>query len=234
MPTVTDAISYATCSTAFDLGAAAIITSTNSGYTARMVSKYRPQAQIIAVTPELPVVRRLMLVWGVTPLSVPDIRSTDEMIEAAIKISRKAGLIKLGDLVVITAGVPAGVPGTTNLLKVHIVGDVLARGDGIGGRAVTGKVRVALTAQETRDKLQPGEILVTRATNSDYLPAMEKAGAIITELGGLTSHAAIGGLSLGIPVVVGVDKATEVLETGMTVTVDGMRGLVYKGVIRVL
>ncbi len=232
--TVTDAISYATCTTAQDLGAAAIITSTASGYTAKMVSKYRPRAPIVAVTPHVRVLRRLALVWGVQPLLVGQTGGTDEMIASAVEVSLAAGMIKGGDLVVITAGVPAGVHGTTNLIRVHTVGDVLARGTGIGHRAVTGTVRIARTAKEALEKVEPGNILVTVSTDSDYVPAMEKAVAVITEVGGLTSHAAIVCLEFGTPVVVGVEAATSILADDQTVTVDGQRGLVYSGIARVL
>ena len=232
--TVTDAISYATCATAQDLGAAAIITSTESGHTAKMVSKYRPRAPIVAVTPHARVMRKLALVWGVQPLLVKMTAGTDEMIASALEVSLAAGMIKGGDLVIITAGLPAGVHGTTNLLRVHTVGDILARGTGIGHRAVTGKVRIALTVREALEKVQKGDILVTQATDSDYIPAMERAGSVITEVGGLTSHAAIVCLEFGIPVVVGVEAATAILPDGETVTVDGLRGLIYSGMAKVL
>lgn len=232
--TVTDAISYATCTTAGDLQAAAIITSTETGYTARMVAKYRPSCPIVAVTPHAPVLRRLTLVWGVEPLLVGKISNTDEMIETAIEAALAAGLIKAGDLVVITAGVPVGVHGTTNLLKVHTVGNILARGVGVGPRAVTGTVRVARTAREAIAKVQPGDILVTGATDRDFIPALQKAAAVITETGGLTSHAAIVGLEFGIAVIVGVEGATAILPDGEKITVDPQRGLIYAGVARVL
>ncbi len=232
--TVTDAISHATCTTALDLGAAAIISSTKSGHTARMVSKYRPQARIIAVSPNPAVLRKLTVVWGVRPLLVSETGGTDEMIAEATRTALAANLIEDGDLVVITAGIPVGVPGTTNLLKVHIVGDVIAKGNGIGAKAVTGPVRIVRTAKEAVEKVLPGDILVAVSTDPDFVPAMEKAAAVITETSGLTSHAAIAGLNLGIPVVVGVDGATSILESGLIVTVDGMRGLVYKGAARVL
>lgn len=234
MRTVTDAISHATCTTALDLGATAIITSTKSGHTARMVSKYRPRARIIAVTPKMDVVRKMTLVWGVIPLLEKETRNTDEMIAAAIKASLSANLIKCGDLVVITAGIPVGVPGTTNMLKVHIVGDVVARGTGIGARAVTGTVRIVRTPKEALDKVLPGDIMVTMSTDRDFVPAMEKASAVVTEAGGLTSHAAIVGLNLGISVIVGVDGATSILNDGSTVTIDGVRGLIYQGAAKVL
>lgn len=233
-PNVTDAISHATCTTAMDLGASAIITATKSGSTARMVSKYRPEAPIIAATPVERVANKLCLVWGVTPIVVRETQGTDEMIEEAIGGSLEAGLIRCGDLVVLTAGVPAGVPGTTNLIKVHVVADVLVRGIGVGNRAVAGRVCLALTPDEAIARLRPGDILVTIATDREFVPAMENAAAIITEEGGLTSHAAIVGLNLGIPVVVGARDATRILKEGETVTVDSIRGLIYRGLTKVL
>ncbi len=232
--TVTDAISHATVATAQDLGAAAIITSTETGYTAQMVSKYRPQAPIIAVTTQKTVLRKMALVWGVEPLLVGQSEDTDSMIAAAVDASLTAGLIKAGDLIIITAGVPVGVHGTTNLIKVHTVGDIVASGTGIIKRSVTGKACVANTAQEALDKMEAGSVLVTYATDRDFIPAIEKACALITEAGGLTSHAAIVGLEFGIPVIVGVEDAAKVIPDGEVVTVDGQRGLVYKGVAKVL
>lgn len=119
--TVTDAISHATCTTAQDLGATAVITATKSGLTARMVSKYRPNAPIIAVTYDPIVMRQLSLVWGVYPVITKAVSSTDEMIEEAVKTALASGFVKEGDIVVITAGVPVDQSGTTNLIKVHVV-----------------------------------------------------------------------------------------------------------------
>ncbi|MGI6225023.1 MAG: pyruvate kinase [Peptococcales bacterium] len=232
--TTTDAISHATCTIAHNLGAAAIITSTESGSTARMVSKYRPKAPIIAVTPREKAQRKLLLVWGVEPILAPETEGTDAMIEQSINASLKAGLIENGDLVVITAGVPVGVPGTTNLLKVEVVGQILAQGSGIGRKNVTGTVQVAKSAQQAVTETQPGEILVVHATDAEYIPAMEKAAAVITEEGGLTSHAAIVCLSLGKPVIVGVENATEKLPTGTLITLDVARGVIYRGHAKVM
>jgi len=233
--TVTDAISRAVCSTARTLDAAAIITSTQTGYTARMVAKYRPEAPVVAVTPDAEVHRKLAVVWGVQSLLVGRTGDTDTMVGRAIEVSLAAGVISAGDLVVITAGVPVGVHGTTNLIKVHTVGDVLVRGIGAGiGKAVTGILRVARSSRDALEKVQTGDILVTFSTNKDYMPVLEKVSAIITEISGFTSHAAIVGLEFGIPVIVGVEGATDILKDGQTVTVDGRRGLVYEGEARVL
>lgn len=232
--TVTDGISHAVCSVARDLGVSAIVTATASGHTARMIAKYRPKVPVIAVTPRANVLRKLALVWGVEPLLIGDVKGTDEMINTSVDATLAAGLISAGDLVVITAGVPVGVHGTTNMMKVHTVGTLLARGIGIGQKAVTGTVRICRTVEEAMEKVQPGDILVTVATDREIVPAMEKAAAVITEEGGLTSHAAIVGLEFGIPVIVGVDKATSILPDGEVITLDGQRGLIYGGEARLV
>jgi pyruvate kinase len=223
---VTDAISYATCRAAQDLGVAAIISATHSGHTARMVSKYKPKAPIIAVTPSAKVASALTLTWGVYPLLCPPTSSTDETFNTSVKVALEAGLIQSGDLVILTAGVPVGVPGTTNFMRIDTVGEVIIQGQGIGKTAVTGVVHLALTPEEALD-MEEGQILVSNSTDKDFVPAMEKAAAIITEAGGLTSHAAIVGLSLG------ATGAARKLSTGLLVTVDAVRGLIYRGRARV-
>lgn len=231
---VTAALSQAVGTIAKDLKAKAIVTPTESGHTARMVSKHRPESPIIAVTPREDVARRLLLSHGVFPVVVEESNSTDEMLESAVAGALQSGLVKHGDLVVITAGVPVGQPGTTNLLKVHTISDVIARGQGIGQRAATGRVVKGKYASDVLSRFQPGDILVMPGTDADVVPAMEKASAVITEEGGLTSHAAVVGLSIGIPVIVGVEAATTVLEDGSVVTVDPVPGLIYQGQVHLL
>ncbi|PSL44075.1 pyruvate kinase [Salsuginibacillus halophilus] len=232
--TITNAISQSVANTALDLGAGAVLTATESGYTARIVSKFRPQSPIIAVTSNERVVRRLSLVWGVTPLHGKKAETTDEMLDISVSESLRSGIVSHGDLVVITAGVPVGETGTTNIMKVHIIGEVAARGQGIGRKTASGKVTVANSAQEASDKMQEGRILVTKSTDKDMIDAFEKASAVITEEGGLTSHAAVVGLNLGIPVIVGVDNATSIFTDDEEITVDSARGDLYKGHASVL
>ncbi|WP_371361443.1 Pyruvate kinase [Sporomusa rhizae] len=229
--TTTDAISHATAQISHELGAAAIVTSTQTGYTARMVSKYRPHATVVAVTPCAKTVRRMLLLWGVYPILGPSFNNTDEMVHSAVSSSLKAGVVKDGDLVVVTAGVPAGTSGTTNMIRVHVVGNVLMRGTGIGQRAVTGKIVVATSLKDIRNKFQAGDILVVNSIDEETAPYAAKAAAIVAEEGGLTSHAAIVGVSFGMPVLVGVEGATERLQDGTIVTVDAARGSVYQGEI---
>ena len=231
--TVTDAISHATCTTAVDLNASAIITSTSSGYTAKMVSRFRPQAPIIAATSNEAVMRRLALTWGVCPIKSALAGNTDEVIEKSIEASIEAGYVKNGELVVITAGVPVGVSGTTNLIKVHVISEVLGNGVGIGNGTVEGRVRVANDNGEIKD-FKKGDIIVAKTTDKDMNCYIEEAAAIVTEFGGMTSHAAIVGLNLNTPVVVSVADITKTVKDGEIVTVDAKAGIIYKGSSRVL
>lgn len=231
---VTESISHAVSKVASELRAKAIITSTHSGYTARMVSKYRPTAPIVASTPSDAVARRLMVSYGVYPVVVQETTNTDEMLETAISGALHTQIVSHGDLVVITGGVPVGIPGTTNLIKVHTIGDILAKGQGIGRKSASGRVVSGIRAQEIRDHFKPGDIIVTPSTDRDIMDLIEQASAVITESGGITSHAAVVCVSLGIPVVVGVQRATDLLNTGQIITVDTERGLIYKGRAHVL
>ncbi|NJP37012.1 pyruvate kinase [Alkalicoccus luteus] len=232
--TITEAISQSVAHTALNLEASAILTATQSGHTARMISKYRPESVIIAVTSSARVSRALSLVWGVHSQIGQPVSSTDEMLQLSVDEALKSGHVKNGDLVVITAGVPVGEQGTTNLLKVHVIGEVVAQGQGIGRKVTKGAVIVADTAEEAISKMKQGDILVTNVTDRDMMEAFEKAAAVITEQGGLTSHAAVVGLNLGIPVVVGVENARASFRDGDEVTVDGTQGKIYKGSASIL
>ncbi|KAA9017036.1 pyruvate kinase [Niallia endozanthoxylica] len=232
--TITDAIGQSVAHTSLNLDANAIITPTDSGYTARMIAKYRPKAPIAAVTANDYVLRRLALVWGVYPQMGKVIHSTDAMLEDAVDVSLNSGFVSHGDLVVITAGVPVGEAGTTNLMKIHIVGDVLAKGQGIGRKSAYGKAVIAKSAKEALVKVQDGSILVMKGTDKTMVPAIEKCAALITEIGGLTSHAAVVGLNLGIPVLVGVEGVVDLLKDNQDITVDAQRGVIYNGHASVL
>ena len=227
--TATEAISFASCQTAVNLEADAIITATDSGLTARMVAKYRPFIKIIAVTPNERVQHFLTLSWGVSALLSGKADTTDKMIQQSIDAALDEGLIESGDLVTVTAGAPVGMPGTTNLIKVDIVGRPLVEGNGVGKSIVTGKAVWAEDEEEARNKIEEGDILVTDMTDRSFMPVLEKAAGIITRKGGLTSYPAIVGLNLEKPVVVGVGEQIKEIEDGVEITLDGVRGLVYKG-----
>ncbi|XJZ29120.1 pyruvate kinase [Bacillota bacterium Lsc_1132] len=231
---ITDGIGQSVAHTALNLEVNAIITPTESGHTARMISKYRPKAPIVAVTAKECVQRRLSLVWGVYPQLGLEVNSTDEMLDIAVEESVNSGIVKHGDLVVITAGVPVGEAGTTNLMKIHVVGDIIAKAQGIGRKSAFGKVVLAQNAKEALEKVQPGSILVTLGSDREMVPAIEKCSALITQEGGLTSHAAVVGLNLGIPVIVGVENAVNIFKDGQEITVDSARGVIYNGHASVL
>ncbi len=230
---VTDAISYATCATAASLNISSIITATSIGTTARMVSKYRPRADIFAVTSDPKVMRKLVLVWGVYPVLTRPTRGTDELFEAALARCLEIGYIKKGDMVVLTAGSPPGFPGSTNLLKVHVVGDIILQGMGIGSKPVSGRVRVILSDDDL-DKIQTGDILVCRSADKAFAPYLDRVQALIAEEGGLTSDAAIMGLNTGLQVIVGARDATLILENDMMITIDTAHGRIYSGLAKVL
>ncbi|SFS71386.1 pyruvate kinase [Marininema halotolerans] len=226
---IPDSISQAVVHTASIMKSSAIITATESGRTARLVSKYRPQASIIAVTVHDDVMRKLALIWGVHPVRSEPVTTTDEMLQTAIRSSLGAGYVNHGDSVVITGGVPVGQSGTTNLMKVHMIGDILAKGQGIGRKVLTGKVVVGTSPEEIRGKMKDGAILITPATDRDMMDSFERAAAVIVEEGGLTCHTAVVGINIGVPVVVGVQNATRIFGDGMQVTVDCERGHIYSG-----
>ena len=228
---VTEAIGESVVRTAEELGVKTIIAATESGYTARMISKYRPNADIIALTFDEKIQHSLGIVWGVQPLLTEKPKSTDDMFEVAAKVAKEKGFVKDGDLVIIVAGVPVGDSGTTNLMKLQIIGNKLVQGLGVGNGSVIGKTVVANSAEEANSKVKEGDILVAKTTNPDYNPAIKKASGLVVEASGLTSHAAVIGLSLGIPVVVGATNATEKISDGSTITVDARRGAIYQGEI---
>ena len=226
-PDVTSAISHATCTTAHDLGASAIITVSKSGMTSRMLSKYRPNCPIISGTPSEKVWRQTNMSWGVIPIMVEEKHNTDDLIDHVISVAQKHKLLNNGDLVVITAGVPLGISGTTNLMKVHLVGNILVSGKTIvNNLSAHGHLMVCRSDKEALENFKEGEILVIHETNNSLLPIMKKAAGIITEVDGIESHAAIVGLALNKPVIVGAKNATLILKTGTNCNIYAQKSVV--------
>lgn len=223
---VTNAISHATCSAAYDLEAAAIITVTESGQTARMISKYRPGMQIIGCTVNSRVYRQLAMSWGVMPIFCQLKDNADELFDHAVQRAKEEKLIQDGDLVVITAGVPLGIPGTTNLLKVQTVGDVILTAKGIGKGQARANVCVAKSEAEARENFRQGDILVMPQTSNEIMDLLKKASGIIVSSKGADCHAAIVGLTLDIPVLVGACGCTNVLRSGTMIILDAEKGIV--------
>ena len=227
-PSITHAISAAAGTIAEQLNADAIMTLTKTGSTARNVSKFRPITPILAITPHVDVARQLQLVWGVRPLLVLDLPSAGQTFEAALNEAQEKNFLQAGDLVVMTAGTLQGVSGSTDLIKVELVSSVLGQGVGIGQGIVSGRARIAHNPAEIKG-FNPGEILVVSKTSVDYLEVIRQCGGILTEDDSLTGHAAVIGLRLGIPVIVGVKDATHRIRDGALLTLDVQRGIVYSG-----
>ncbi len=226
---ITAAVSHACCTIAEDLDAAAIVTPTDMGNTARRVSRYRPKCPLIATTSREIVYNQLAAVWGVKPLLVPIATSGDEMIETSVKAAEASHLVKDGDVLVISAGVPVGMSGTTNLIRVHVVGDVLMRGKGIGNGRAFGSVCVVNNVQDAQAKFHDGDILVTRQTSNELLPYMRRAAGVVVEDSDFLGHAAVVGLALELTVIIDAENALHTLRDGMPVTLDPVSGYVYNG-----
>ena len=228
---VSDATAHAACLTAKDVNAAAIVTVSESGTTARLLSKYRPQQPIIACVMKEQVQRQLSLSWGITSLMMPLAHSTDELIEMSTALAKENGFLHNGELAVVTAGVPVGISGTTNMIKIHMVGNCLATGVGVGPENAevsnaTGKACVCRTLDEVRAKFKPGMVLVVPSTSNEMLNYVRDAAALVVEEPGLNSHAAIAGKALLKPTVVGAVGATSHIRDGLMIAVDCAHGSV--------
>lgn len=224
-PDVTNAISHATCTMAGDLNAAAIITVSKSGRTARMVSKYRPVCPIIGTCLTEQVYRQLALSWGVIPLLLEEKSQAEELFDYAVDAAESLGFIEKGDVVVLTAGVPLGVSGTTNLIKVQVAGHILVKGKGLNGKKVSANLCVCHD-EEDLENFKVGDIIVASDTNNRMMPQMREASGLIVETASESCHAAIAGLSLDIPVLIGAENALAVLKSSAFVELDCENGIV--------
>ncbi|MCL1832109.1 MAG: pyruvate kinase [Oscillospiraceae bacterium] len=219
---VTDALCHAACSTCAEVGADAILTVSITGKTARLLSKYRPDHPIYACVTDEHIARHLSLSWGIYPLVIPVMKTAEELMDKSERLVRDVGYLKSGDVVVVVAGVP--ITGPTNMITIHLVGESLISGVGICGDKVKGDVCVCHSEADAIENFREGQILVISSTTNALLPIIKQAEAVITEEAGASSHAAIVGLTLDKPVIVGAKNATKLLKTGMTVSVDATRG----------
>ena len=225
-PDITNAIAHATCTTAMDLNASAIITVSNSGRTARMVSKYRPACPIIGCSVNKDVCRKMSLSWGVTPLLVELKHNSDELFDHAVDKAEEMGLIKQGEIVVLTAGVPLGISGTTNMIKVHVAGHILMQGKGLNDKVDSGNTCAVNSAEELKEKFKVGDIIVAKDTCNEMMEQIRLSSGLILEKNSINCHGAIAGLSLDLPVLIGAENATQILKSGAFVTLDGKKGIV--------
>lgn len=229
---VPDAVSMAAVDISDKMKAKAIISLTRSGLTAKMVSKYRPNCPVIAITPLEKTQRELSLSWGVFPICKSTDDTETEAVEGAIASALEKGYVGEGDLVVITAGMPLDVPGTTNMVRVYTIGKIIARGLPTIPRVIAGRIYCAATAEDAKDMFD-GDILVVPGTDASFLPYLKRAGALIAEEGGLTSPSAIFSLELGLPCIVNAADVMLKLKTGTIVTVDTGKGFIYEGTVNI-
>ena len=211
---VTNAISHATVTSAHDLNASAII------------SRYRPACVIVGCTTEKHVWRQLALSWGTVPLMIAEESNTDDLFEHAVDAAVQNGLVHDGELVVLTAGVPLGISGTTNLMKVHVVGHLLSRGLGLHGGKVVAPLCVIRNLEKDAKDFNTGDVIVCHQTTREMFSMLRKSSAIVLEDDNPEGHGAIAGMSLDIPVIIGAKNATNILKSGAVVTVDGEKGTV--------
>lgn len=230
----TNVISMSVCQIAERLNANGIVAATTTGATAKAISKFRPNTNISAATYDSKVARKLSLVWGVYPVITKKVELTDELIDSSIFSSLKAGLIFEGELIVLTAGIPAGVGGTTNMIKVHTVGKILLQGQAIGKGSVVGKICIGSSVEEIKDKFEDGDIIFARYTDADMVNYIGRSSGLIVSEGGLTSHAAISALHFKKPAIIGVNYEMNLIQDGQIVTLDAISGIVYDGVAKVI
>ncbi len=228
---ITNSVSYSTCTTATSLDARAIITTTTSGYTARMVSKFRPKVPIIAATVSEKIARRLNIVWGVTPVLLDVADNTTDLFKDAMAIATEKGYLENGDVVVATAGVPVGMSGSTNMMSIYTVGEIYLKGKGIGNRSVTSKLCVAEKVSDLETKLETDEIIVVKEAGENIVPFIHTASGLIfeEEEANICKEIIQTALKYNVPVLAAVENATEVLRDGQIVSLDAKRGLIFTG-----
>ena len=223
---ISAAMAHAACTTARDIGADAILSVSQRGITAQMVSRFRPATTVVALLMDDQLRRQMSLYWGVEAVKMPYANNSDELVDLAVESAEKAGLVKNGDLVVVTAGVPVGIAGTTNMIRVKQVGGSLINAIGIGSQKISGPLCVCRTQQDVMEKCKDGDILVVSYTTNEILPWLRKAAAIITEDTTPDCHAATVGLALEKPVIIAALGATQRLKDGVMVSVDCSRSVV--------
>ena len=228
LASVPDAVSDAAVLISKQVGAAAILCLTKSGVTAKMIGKYRPTCQIFGVTPLRSTWRELALWWGIHPVMLHELSDLTVATKEAIDTCVKGGLVKEGKLVVITAGIPLSLSGTTNMVEVVTTGEIILTGVSLIRKNAYGNVCVARGAKEAEEKATDGCILAIRYLNSEYGPILGRVGAVISE-NEANYDGNVLALEHDVPFVMGVKDALFVLSDGMEVTVDGLRGLIYRG-----
>jgi len=223
-----EAVAHASVETAIDLCAAAIVSPTVTGQTARIVSHFRPPCPIVAVTPSPIAQRELVLFWGVYPVLSNRATSTDEVINDAVQVAQKNGYVDEGDIVVITGGTAGSGAGTTNLMKVHLIERVLVRGVGLGERRVMGRISHLAPPLPADVRVDPDEIVVTPSTDRTFVPVLQRAAGLVASAADPNAHCRLLALEMGIPAIVAAGPNLDVLRDGVEVVLDAKLGVVFE------
>ncbi|MET3617940.1 pyruvate kinase [Peptoniphilus olsenii] len=225
--TMTNSIGKSACEIAEELDAKAIIAATTSGNTSRAISKFRPKVAIIASTPFEKIKNQLSLEWGVTPIKIGNHKNTDTILEASIEAALSQKLVNTGDTVILTAGIPVGIAGSTNLLKVEAVSEIIGRGTAIGKEKITARA-VVINSESDYENFRDGDIIIANSTDKEMITMMKNSQGFVTEEAGFTSHGAITAISLEKTAIVGLENATIKIETGDIITIDPADGTVRR------
>ncbi len=221
--TITDAIALSAHESANTLGADCILTATQSGYTARKISKYKPQIPVIAVTTSPKVVNQLALSYGVIPLKIKQCNDINELVDEAIAIGTVNNLIHDGDLIVITAGILAGVTGGTNMMRIYVAAREIVRGTGFGEGVVCGIIGTGQSVE-----LSPNTIIV--ANDIEHIKGT-RPKAVITGECSINAPIIHYCREHEIPVIGGININEINLREGQQVTLDILRGTIYNGTV---
>jgi pyruvate kinase len=221
------------------IDAKAIVTPTFSGNTARILSVFRPDEPIFAVTPDQKAERIMQLYWGVKTCLRPKVDDSESMIQDTMRIVSDSGMAGLSDKVMLVAGLPLQSPNMINTVRVHIIGTVLARssGGGCANPGITrarGRVIHAVTPDEAHDRLKTyadGEILVCNVLTYDYAPIIRLVSGVICEDISEISEEQLRYMNPRLVWLTHIRNATKNLETGLTVTIDAKQLLVYEGTV---
>jgi pyruvate kinase len=182
----------------------------------------------VAVTPSPIVQRQLAMFWGVYPVLSQRAATTDDVINDAAVAAIKHGYANEGDVLVVTGGTVESGGGSTDLMKVHLIERVLARGDGLGDRRVAGRVRRLEAPLDASTQVESDDIIVAEETDRSFVPVLRRAAGLIAGCTDAEAHCRLLALELGIPAVVGVGADLDALHDGAWVVLDARRGLVYE------
>lgn len=231
---VPSAVTLAAVKTSYSSNAKAIFAFTTTGHTARLLSRLRPNAAIIAVTPSLKTYHQLNFNWGVFPVYHSS-RTLSEAFSVASSFALEKGIASFGDLVIVTAGTPFGFSGTTNMMIVESIGDVLVRGGHGKGSVISGNISLLPTASVKPAYTSKGQLIVLQRCSEEFLPHIRECRGVIMQnlVEDIDSEIFLEKIALeyAIPYILRADNAMTILKEKQLVTLDPSKGIVYKGIV---